>query len=121
MKGVKAVKEGNFSYRIQVRTKDEFGILAQAFNRMTENLERSRTVLEEAKAVLEIKAEARTKELGELAESLNEQVKERTKDLQERINELERFHRLTVGRELKMTELKKEIKRLKEKLKTSSQ
>lgn len=115
MKGVKAVKEGNFSYRIQVRTKDEFGILAQAFNRMTEDLERSRTALEEAKTVLELKVKARTKELKELAESLEEKVKERTKELQDRVKELEKFHKLTVGRELKMVELKKEIEKLKKK------
>lgn len=37
--------------------------------------------------------------------------------LQERVNELERFYKLTVGRELKMVELKKQIQELKEKLK----
>jgi len=71
---------------------------------------------EESRAVLEIKVAARTKELKELAESLDKKVKERTKELQERLIELERFQRLTVGRELKMVELKKEIKRLKKEL-----
>jgi len=46
---------------------------------------------------------------------LEEQVKERTKELQEKVEELERFHRLAVGRELKMIELKKEIEKLKKK------
>lgn len=73
--------------------------------------------LEEAKAVLEIKVEARTEKLKELAESLENQVKQRTKELQEKVNEFERFNRLAVGRELKMVELKKELKKLKEKLK----
>lgn len=70
--------------------------------------------LEEAKTILEIKVVARTKELRELAESLEEKVKERTRELQKRVEELERFHKLTVGRELKMVELKKEIKKIKE-------
>ncbi len=68
--------------------------------------------LEEAKSVLEIKVQARTKELEELAQDLEEKVKQRTKELQKRIDELERFHRLTVGRELKMLDLKKEIRKL---------
>jgi PAS domain S-box-containing protein len=55
-------------------------------------------------------------ELKKLQEGLEEKVKERTREFQERIDELERFHRLMVGRELKMIELKKEIKRLKEEL-----
>jgi len=72
--------------------------------------------LAEAKATLEVKVEARTRELKELAEGLDEKVKEKTKELQERIGELEKFQKLTVGRELKMVELKKEIKKLKEEL-----
>ena len=48
---------------------------------------------------------------------LEKKVKERTKELQIRIEELEKYHMLTVGRELKMIELKKEIESLKEELK----
>lgn len=71
--------------------------------------------LEESKATLEIRVRARTRELEELTVSLEQKVKERTKELQDRLEELERIHRLTVGRELKMIELKEEIKKLKEK------
>jgi len=52
-----------------------------------------------------------------LRENLEKKVGERTKELQERVEELEKFHRLTVGRELKMAELKKEIEKLKEEVK----
>lgn len=72
---------------------------------------------EEARASLEIRVRARTRELKELAESLEKQVQERTKELREKIRALEKFQRLTVGRELKMVELKKEIKKLKKQLK----
>jgi len=47
---------------------------------------------------------------------LEERVKERTKELQEKVEELEKFQRLAVGRELRMIELKEEVKRLREKL-----
>jgi len=56
-------------------------------------------------------------EIKALQESLEEKVRERTKELQEKIRELEKFYKITLGRELKMIELKKEIKRLKKELK----
>ena len=78
----------------------------------TKELEETKETLEEAKTVLEIKVGARTRELKELSESLEGQVKERTADLQKNIDELKRYNRLAVGRELKMIELKAEIKKL---------
>jgi len=65
---------------------------------------------------LEIKVAARTRELRELAQSLEEQVKSRTKELQLKVEELEKFHEIAVGRELKMVELKREVGKLKKKL-----
>jgi len=84
----------------------EFQELEDAFNL---SLDQAR----EAKDVLEIKVKARTRQLNELSASLEEQVKEKTKDLQARIDELERFKNVTIGRETKMIELKEEITRLK--------
>lgn len=55
-------------------------------------------------------------ELKRYQRELEEKVRERTRELQEKIAELEKFQRLAVGRELKMVELKKEIEKLKEKL-----
>ena len=52
----------------------------------------------------------------DLRKNLEKKVKERTKQLQERVDELEKFRRLTEGRELRMVELKEEIKKLKEEL-----
>ena len=94
----------------------KYNEIKTAYSRKLEKEVKERTKeLEEANAVLEIKVRARTRALEEEKELLDEKVKKRTKELQARIDELERFHRLTVGRELKMIELKKEIKRLKEK------
>ncbi len=52
-------------------------------------------------------------ELRKLKDNLEKQVEEKTKELQERVAELERFHEATVNRELRMKELREEIKRLK--------
>lgn len=73
---------------LNVNSKDEIGRLAEAFRKMTIKLKQS---------------------YG----SLEEKVKERTSQLNAKIEESERLNKLMVGRELKMIELKKEIEQLK--------
>lgn len=114
------IGKGNLDVKINVKSKTEIGKLVNTFKKMLEDLKKSKISLEEAKAVLEIKVEARTKELKELAEGLEGKVGERTKQLQERVKELERFHELTVGREIKMMEMKEKIKELEKKSKEKS-
>jgi len=80
------------------------------------NLVDAQEETEIAKAALEVRVLARTKELKVLSESLEEQVRERTKSLEEKMAELERFNKLSVGRELKMIGLKEEIKELQKEL-----
>ena len=84
--------------------------------KLKEEVQKRTQELQETKSILEVKVQARTKELQELADSLEEQVQERTQELQKRVEELERFHKLTLGRELKMIELKREIERLRKKM-----
>jgi len=102
------------------KRREEAERLVQKKRELTQTLEekiKEKTrELEESKTILEIKVAARTRELRELAASLDQQVKEKTKELQEKVNELETSNRLMVGRELKMVELKEEIKRLREEL-----
>lgn len=95
IKGTKEVTKGNLDYVIKVAAKDELGELTNNFNSMVQQLKKEKLVSEKARAGLE----------------------EKTKELQQRITDLERFHQLTVGRELKMVELKKKIKELEERLK----
>ena len=84
-------------YRIHIRSNDEIGQLAQSFNQMA-------VKLKELYSNMENQIRRRTSQLGEAKEIL-----------ERRVEELEQINKVTIGRELKMVELKKEIERLKEK------
>jgi Amt family ammonium transporter len=71
-------------------------------------LERAKMNLEEVNAVLEIRVRARTRELELLNQTLEEKIVARTNDLESKVKDLETFQKITVGRELKMIELKEE-------------
>lgn len=73
--------------------------------------------LEEAKDNLERKVWERTEELEKIKNTLESQVEKRTNDLTKKIKELERFNNITIGRELRIIELKNEVADLKNKLK----
>ena len=55
-------------------------------------------------------------ELRKLKDNLQVQVEEKTKQLQERVSELERLHQASIGREFRIKELKEEIRHLKNKI-----
>jgi len=78
----------------------------------TQELERAKMNLEELNAVLEIRVRARTRELELLNQTLEEKIIARTNDLESKVKDLETFQKITVGRELKMIELKEENARL---------
>ena len=88
------VGKGNLDIKTEIKSKDEFGELSSNFDKMTEDLKKSMISINE----------------------LDKNVKERTKKLQSKNEEMEQFNKLAVGRELKMIELKKNIKELEEKL-----
>ena len=114
------VKRGNLDIELGTGWKTEIGELAETFNEMIKDIKESRSKLEEAKDVLEIRVMARTQELQDLANSLEGQVKERTNDLREKIKQLEVFNHLAIDRELKMAKLKEEIKELEKELEKKS-
>ena len=116
---IEKIKSGDFSQRIETKSKDEIGYLGTAFNTMLDSVEKSEQELkkskertEEMNLDLENKVEERTGELKKLKNDLEKIVESRTTELSEKIAELEKFKELTVGRELKMVELKKEIEKL---------
>ncbi len=69
--------------------------------------------LEDSKNILEIRVAARTRELEEFTQNLEEKIQQRTQELEQNIYELQKINKLMVGRELKMRELKEELKEAK--------
>ncbi|KKT09558.1 MAG: Two-component sensor histidine kinase, partial [Candidatus Nomurabacteria bacterium GW2011_GWB1_43_20] len=104
---------GDLSVRAVVDSNDELGYLASVFNQMLGSLEEAEARLKDVNTSLEQRVEERIKELNEAKAGLEKTVESRTAELKEKVEQLEKFEMMTVGRELKMRELKKEIDELK--------
>lgn len=91
IKFTKVLGSGHLSEKIDMRTNDELSEIANAMNKMGNDLKESLITKNE----------------------LEKQVKERTIELQTKIGEVEKMNKLMVGRELKIIDLKKEITDLK--------
>lgn len=98
------IKNGNFEKEINIKTNDEIGDLAKAFNEMEGKIKQEHQALE--------------REVSEKTKQLNSKLKELT----EMYSSSEKMNELMMGRELTIVELKKKIaileKELEEKKKT---
>lgn len=89
------ISKGNLDVAVDIHSDDEIGQLAATFNQMEKDLKQSH------------------EKLQSYNKDLENQVAGRTKQLQEQMEEMQRLQKLTIDRELKMVELKKEIENLK--------
>jgi methyl-accepting chemotaxis protein len=89
---------GNMEDPVVVKSNDEVGNLADSFEK------------------LRVSILNQNKILAKYGEDLEQKVKERTKDLEEKNIDLEKMNKITIDRELKMIELKNTIKNLELKL-----
>ena len=93
-KAATEISKGKLKQKVVIQSNDEIGNLARAFNTMSQKLK-------------------------QYYQDLGKEVRQRTADLEKskhilesKINDLERFQKVTIGRELRMIELKNKIKEL---------
>ncbi|PJZ69288.1 stage II sporulation protein E [Leptospira perolatii] len=77
--GLTEVNSGNFEYRLTPRVEDEIGFIARSFNRMARSIQAAR------------------KRLEQYANGLEEKVKERTKELEQTLGEVQELKRQQDG------------------------
>jgi len=135
------IGKGKLDTKVEIKSKDEVGSLAASFNKMAEDLKKSREKIKDYSRVLEKKVDERTEDLrvaNEEMEATNEELKQANEELEtsaeelraaneeaqrakqqaeKRLADLEKFNKASVGRELKMKELKAKIEELEAKLK----
>jgi two-component system NtrC family sensor kinase len=68
--GMKKLSEGDLSYRINIKTKDEIGLLAQSFNSMAEEIQQYRQRMENWTKTLENEIQKKTAEIVRAQEQL---------------------------------------------------
>ena len=88
-------------------------MFSDLLKRRSDELVETYEQLKDTKEILEVRVKARTRELEEFNQSLEQKIVKRTKELEEKVKELEKFQKFAVGREIKMVELKNELKKLK--------
>lgn len=106
------LNKGELGSRVYLETKDEFGELAEAFNKVAEKLQNSRVAVSQAENMADVKIRAKTKDLEEIVNNLEQKVRGRAQELQKMILESEQLQDLVKRREAEVVELKKEIKSL---------
>lgn len=130
------IGEGNLDEVIKLKSDDEMAQLAEAFNMMSQNLKMSshelRTVNDklqceiEEKTVITEELKGVNKELStsqdvaiSIMEELSKEVldrKEAEVELKKRLDELERFRKVTIQREFRIKDLRTAVKELEEAL-----
>ncbi len=83
------LSKGNLSSRVYLETKDEFAELARVFNQIAEELQASREQGENVEKSVGIKVQARTQDLQEIINPLEQKVKNRTIELERLVKQLQ--------------------------------
>ncbi|MBI2053942.1 MAG: HAMP domain-containing protein [Candidatus Staskawiczbacteria bacterium] len=116
LKRATELSQGDLTTRVYLETKDEFGELAKIFNRIAEDLEKSRSESEKTEKSVDIKVRAKTQNLEETIGALEQKVRNRTIELERLLEESENLKEGSRNKEKEAIALKAEISKLKEDL-----
>ncbi len=114
MEKVEMLNKGDLNSRIYLEAKDEFAELAKSLNQIADKLERSHNEASTAESMADIKIRAKTHEMEEEMDVLENKIKNRAQELQKIIKESEELQARARSRESEIIDLKKEIMRMKE-------
>jgi nitrogen fixation/metabolism regulation signal transduction histidine kinase len=87
LKQADELSKGNLASRTYLETKDELADLANAFNKIAEELQESREQAQNAEKSVGIKVKAKTQEMEETINALEQKVKNRTIELERLLKE----------------------------------
>ena len=107
------LSEGNLTTRVYLETKDELGDLARVFNKIADELEKSRSETATTEKSVGIKVKARTQALEETINALEQKVKNRTLEFQKIVDESKKIQEKIKDKEVEAEQFKKELNRLK--------
>lgn len=110
------LSKGNLSSRVYLETKDELAELAKVFNKIADELQRSRVEEENAEKSVDIKVRARTQDLEETINALDQKIKNRTIELERLIKKSEELEKQSKEKEAETIGLKQELNNLKAKV-----
>ena len=108
------LSKGNLSSRVYLETKDEFSELANTFNKIAEELEVSQEQQADSEKSVGIKVKARTQELEETINALEQKVKNRTIELERLIEESTRLHEAVKNKGVEAEQLRQELGNVKQ-------
>ncbi len=110
------LSKGNLSSRVYLETKDEIAELAKAFNEIAEELEASHLQQENIEKSVGIKVKARTNDLEETINALEQKVKNRSIELERLIGESNKLHQEVKNKGVETSQLRKELNDFKQKV-----
>ena len=110
------LSKGNLSSRVYLSSKDELSQLAEVFNKIAEELQASREQEINIEKSVGMKVKARTQELEETINALEQKVKNRTIELERLIEESNRLQESVKNKGTETDQLKKELDDFKQKI-----